>query len=168
MGWCKKKKSEYDKIYRLKNLEKIREKSALIRAKNKAKKREYDKQYRAKRKEQLAVSKQQYYLRNKGKIRDYYKVWAKDNKEIVQANVTKGNIKRKRRHVTWLSAEHRMQVRQIYRTAVELTKSTGIKHHVDHIIPLCGKTVSGLHVPWNLQVITAKENMNKKNKLVLQ
>lgn len=65
----------------------------------------------------------------------------------------------------WLSKEHKLQIRAIYDKSVHLSNETGVSHHVDHIVPLKGKNVCGLHVPWNLQILTAFENMTKGNKL---
>ena len=66
----------------------------------------------------------------------------------------------------WLTAEQRMEIRLKYRLAIELSRATGIRHAVDHIVPLQGEEVCGLHVPWNLQVIPQEENLKKYNKLV--
>lgn len=67
----------------------------------------------------------------------------------------------------WLTKEHRKQIALIYREALRLSGETGVLHHVDHIVPLAGREVSGLHVPWNLRAIPAAENHKKSNKLVL-
>jgi hypothetical protein len=55
-------------------------------------------------------------------------------------------------------------IKEIYRECQRLNRKTGIKHHVDHIIPLKNDLVCGLHVENNLQIITAKENFSKGNK----
>jgi 5-methylcytosine-specific restriction endonuclease McrA len=66
----------------------------------------------------------------------------------------------------WLSPEQRMEIRLKYRLAIELSRATGVRHAVDHEVPIQGEEVCGLHVPWNLRVITQDENLKKSNKLV--
>jgi 5-methylcytosine-specific restriction endonuclease McrA len=77
---------------------------------------------------------------------------------------------RKRRHreatPKWITAAQKLEMRKLYLTAMQLTKITGVRHVVDHIVPLISPVVCGLHVPWNLQVITQDENLKKSNKLI--
>lgn len=57
----------------------------------------------------------------------------------------------------WLTPEHWVEINYLY-------EKRGAGQQVDHIIPLKGKTVCGLHVPWNLRLISTKENLKKGNK----
>lgn len=67
---------------------------------------------------------------------------------------------------SWLSKEQKSQIRKFYEDANKLKMETGIDHEVDHIVPIRGLVVSGLHVPWNLRVITAEENQKKNRRLL--
>lgn len=64
---------------------------------------------------------------------------------------------------TWLTPDHIDQMRATYAKAARLTEATSIPRHVDHIIPLVHPDVCGLHVPWNLQILTAEDNWRKNN-----
>lgn len=64
----------------------------------------------------------------------------------------------------WLDKLQLEHIQMFYDSAATLTKELNIKFEVDHIVPLQGDNVSGLHVPWNLQVITKTENLRKSNR----
>jgi 5-methylcytosine-specific restriction endonuclease McrA len=59
---------------------------------------------------------------------------------------------------------NRLEIKKIYLQCCLKTKITGIKHEVDHIVPLKGANICGLHVHWNLRVIEASANRLKGNK----
>jgi hypothetical protein len=64
----------------------------------------------------------------------------------------------------WLSKEQLTTIECKYSVVEMLSKHSAEKYSVDHIVPLQGKTVCGLHVPWNLQVIKAYDNLKKGNR----
>lgn len=69
------------------------------------------------------------------------------------------------RNVTWADAA---KIREVYALARMLTEATGVPHHVDHVLPLQGKLVSGLHVHNNLQVLPGIENTRKGNRFQVE
>ena len=67
------------------------------------------------------------------------------------------------RQPNWLSRVDLLEMESAYAYCAALRK-VGLDYHVDHIVPLRGRTVSGLHVPWNLQVIPGSQNTSKSNR----
>lgn len=102
-------------------------------------------------------------------VTDKVRRWTAANRERIAADRAARCAKRyaakRSRTPPWLSPEHLAEIRGFYIRARNSTKETGILHHVDHIEPLLGRDSCGLHVPWNLQVLTGSENCKKSNKL---
>lgn len=75
-----------------------------------------------------------------------------------------GAVRRAGLKTATLASADRKKIKELYEQCALLTRITGVKHEVDHIVPLNGVNVSGLHVPCNLQIIKASDNRSKSNK----
>lgn len=89
--------------------------------------------------------------------------WQKRNKGTVNANTRKRQAALLNRTPAWLTEFDILKMKCLYQVAAMRTRESGEEWHVDHILPLQGKTVSGLHVPSNLRIIPATENIKKSN-----
>lgn len=128
------------------------EKSAKYFSKNSSRKTglsHYCKQCVSARNKSLQIDHAKHYAKNA----DYYRMKAVFRKESV-----------KRATPAWLSKEQRTQIESVYYHAKDCQIVTGEVYHVDHIVPLQGQDVCGLHVPWNLQVLPAEVNVRKSNR----
>lgn len=92
------------------------------------------------------------------------KKWAKENPHKRTANEAKRRSQKLKATPPWLSGTQLAHIQRTYKLCNVISEATGQKYHVDHIVPLQGKDVCGLHVPWNLRVIPAKLNLEKSNK----
>lgn len=106
----------------------------------------------------------EYYLENKEYVNTRNNLYKINNKDVVNASNSFRRATKLRATPCWLSKDQLDEIKEIYNICLETTEQTGVIHHVDHIVPLVSEFVCGLHVPWNLQVITAKENLSKGNK----
>ena len=93
--------------------------------------------------------------------------WRKRNPDKVRALSSLRRARQRGATPKWLDQAHLSEIKNYYKIAVSREISENQKFHVDHIVPLSGKNVSGLHVPWNLRVISKSENMKKYNKLTI-
>lgn len=101
---------------------------------------------------------------NREKERARKRTWRADNREKVRAKTARRSASKIQRTVGWeteLTALVEMEAADLARRRDAVT---GCKWHVDHIVPLRGKAVSGLHVWNNMRVIPAVVNMRKSNR----
>ena len=102
----------------------------------------------------------------RAKQRELKKIWGKNNLDKVNAKSNKRRAKKLERIPRWIKDVFLKEIDEYYTMAKELEKVFPWKQHVDHIVPMNGKNVSGLHVPWNLQILSQKANQEKGNKHV--
>lgn len=161
------KKSEADKKYRLKNIEKIKEydKARPRRPINPEIKKAQKKRHYEKHKEAIAKKLKAYRDKNKDKKKEYFKRYKTKNSVKVNAWNAKRRAAKIQRTPSWLTKDDYWLLEQAYELAALRTKMFGFDWHVDHVLPLQGKTISGLHVPTNLQVIPGPENVKKGNRI---
>jgi hypothetical protein len=145
-------------------------------SRNKAKVAEQNRRYRQKNPERRRAQKQRWQRRNMERVVAYNREWRRKNPDKAAAHGKKWRdnngavfqaIVRKRqatvinRTPKW--ADHEA-MKQFYLCAKRMEAATGIKHHVDHIVPLQGRDVCGLHVEANLQVLPANVNLRKADR----
>ena len=114
-------------------------------------------------KDKISEQCKKYYSKNKDNIRKYLKNYREANLDAHNSRTAKYRADKLKRTPKWLDEEE-FFIKEAYELAKLRERCTGIKWHVDHEIPLRGKNVSGLHVPQNIKVIPAKQNLEKSNK----
>lgn len=147
-----------------KNSEKIKKNKSDYRKNNSDRVRNYNLEYGFKNEDEIKKYKEKYYKDNKDKFLEKSKKWKKNNRE--KTNLF-ARLRNRPKQMTPLVKSYKTEIKCFYDEAKRLTQETGTRYVVDHIMPLIGTNFSGLHVPWNLQVITESENCKKSNKAVL-
>ena len=127
-----------------------------------------------KRKYRQAMSREQLDVENAAARVRYYatiekqkerkKVYRSKNKHLTNADASKRRAAKLSRTPIWLSKFDLFKIQCMYEIAAMLTRVNNEPWTIDHIIPLQGKLVSGLHIPSNLQFMRARENESKRNK----
>ena len=105
------------------------------------------------------------YEANKDKWRIRQKKYEQNNKDKLNAKTVAYQLAKANRIPKWADKN---KIKELYKQALIKSKETGIQWHVDHVIPLRGKLVSGLHVVENLKVIPGTENIKKHNRYIIE
>lgn len=139
-------------------------KQAAYRKANKEARKEYAKKHYLENKERLNEISRENYLDNKDRYRKTAKLWRVANRSRANALAMKYHASKLSATPDWLSKEQISEINDLYAMVQMFKLYTGTEYHVDHIVPLQGETVCGLHVPWNLQLLPWDENISKGNR----
>ena len=143
----------------------------------------YKKKYDAENRDKLAAYKKKHYEENRDKFSARYKKHYEESRDKYLARVKKYRQKfpekkaaldAKRRSAkleripSWSNEADLKAIKKIYARCKRINKLTGVEHQVDHVIPLQGENISGLHHSTNLAIIPAALNASKNNKWEFQ
>jgi 5-methylcytosine-specific restriction endonuclease McrA len=159
--WAKnnpKKMRAATSAWKKRNPEKNRETVRIYRNKNIEKARMAARRWAKNNPEKANKIKLRWAKKNPKRKLEQSRRWAKNNPEKVLANVRLYQAAKLQRVPLWLTTTHKNQMKQIYMNCPK-------GHHVDHLYPLRGKIVSGLHVPWNLVYLKSSKNHKKGNRM---
>lgn len=147
--WCKVCKSIADSEDYVKNLDKVKANVREWRKKNPEQKRKHNSAYKK---------------RHPDKVNANTKKYKKKHRGVTNANTARRRAALLQRTPKWLNAEQLKEIQLFYKAAAYIQDITGVEMHVDHEEPLQGEIISGLHVPWNLQILEGHLNESLKNK----
>ena len=128
------------------------------------KSRERAREYAASHKKEARQRAKKWAIDNPDRKKQSNIAWTEANRDRSNSLKAKYRAAKRQACPPWLNKEMLDQIHEIYRLRRQISEATGIVHEVDHIVPLQGGTVCGLHVPWNLRVIT-KEKNNRRPRL---
>jgi hypothetical protein len=174
-AYCKKNKAQVaarHKIYIKQNKQHLAALQKVYREQNKANLAAAEKAWRNQNKERVAKNRSDYHKQNKERISAYraqkkehiaatHKTYRELNREKFRAKSSKRRATKLNATPSWSDTS---EIVDFYEAAIAFRIYTGQEYHVDHIVPLQGKTVCGLHVPANLQVLPGSDNISKGNR----
>lgn len=120
-------------------------------------------EYRAARREKINANIRKWNQENPDKSQLIKEKWRDANRSLVTMWANQRRTAKLSATPSWADAE---KIKDIYRLADILSKQTGIKHTVDHMVPLKHERVCGLHLPINMQILSLSENSRKNNQLI--
>lgn len=151
------------KRYYEKHKDSILEKQRAYKERTTDARKAYFKSYNDKRRDKKLADAALYRAKNAERINAFLREYTKQNRDKYNAYSKLRKAAQAHRTPSWLTTDDLWLMEEIYTLATLRTSVTGLLWHVDHVVPLRGRLVSGLHVPTNLQVITQAENLRKLN-----
>ena len=133
--------------------------------------------YRKNNPDKVKESIKKWHSKNQERVRAYTKIYRKNNRDRILQGYKVNKIKNRARYAEYQVRRESDKIqrtpvyanigrmKEIYEMAQLITNYTGVKMHVDHIIPLRGRHVCGFHVENNLRVVDAETNMKKGNRV---